>query len=121
MPTETKARPTRARKAATPGANGRSRVKVTPEDFLRVIGFLDTRVLVERSLELRIINLAALAGVNVHMQGPPGVAKSLGLREYAKSIAGARYFEKPLNANLPADAVIGAYDMALFARTGEFQ
>ena len=110
----------RRRRGREGRTRARSGVAVTPQDFLRVTDHLDTQVLVERSLELRIINLATLAGVNVHLLGPPGVAKSLGLREYAKSIADARYFEKPLNANLPADAVIGAYDMALFASTGDF-
>lgn len=103
-----------------PRARKQSVEAVEPGDFLRVIQFLDTQVLVERSLELRIIALGTLAGVNIHQLGPPGVAKSLGLREFARCITGARYFEKALNANMPADAVIGAYDMAKFAATGEF-
>lgn len=116
------AAPRAARKprAANPPPAKAATSIVQPADFLRVVQFLDTQVLVERSLELRILLLGLLAGVNVHQLGPPGVAKSLGLREFAKCIEGARYFEKALNANLPADAVIGAYDMALFARTGEF-
>jgi MoxR-like ATPase len=106
-------RTTRARKPKPPS--------VTPGDFLRITQFLDTRVLVERALELRILTLGLLSGVNVHLLGPPGVAKSLGLREFAKCIDGARYFEKALNAGLPEDAVIGGYDMPLFVATGDFQ
>lgn len=102
-----------------PAAKAESKI-VAPQDFLRVTQFLDTQVLVERALELRVIILALLAGVNLHELGPPGTAKSLGLREFARCITGARYFEKPLNANLPADAVIGGYDMPRFASTGEF-
>jgi hypothetical protein len=33
---------------------------VTPDDFVRVQRFLDTKVLVERALELRMIVLATL-------------------------------------------------------------
>lgn len=112
MPETASARKPRA-KAAPP-----AKVAVEPADLLRVVQWLDTRVLVERAVELRILNLGLLAGVNVHQIGAPGLAKSLGLREFAKCIAGARYFEKTLHAQTPADAVIGGYDMEKFANGG---
>lgn len=96
-------------------------VKVAPADFHRVESWLTTHVLVERDLEMRILIRALLAGVNVHQLGPPGVAKSLGLNQFSKCISGARYFEKVLHAQMPADAVIGPYDMPKFAKTGEFE
>lgn len=97
-----------------------AKVKVTPDDFVRVARFLDTQVLVERALELRMVSLATLAGVNLHLLGGAGIAKSLALREWAKCITDARYFEKPLNPTLTPDAVIGGYDMPRYAKTGEF-
>jgi MoxR-like ATPase len=99
---------------------GAAAVTVEPADFERVRRYLTTQILVERDLEMRIITLGLLAGTNIHQLGPPGVAKSLGLREFARCIAGGRYFEKLLHSNLPADAVMGGYDMPLFAKTGEF-
>jgi MoxR-like ATPase len=93
---------------------------VEPADFDRVISYITTEVLVERDLEMRVLVRGALAGVNIHMIGEPGVAKSLALREFTKSIEGARYFEKTVHGMLPADAIIGGYDMPKFAATGEF-
>jgi MoxR-like ATPase len=104
---------TRARKR-TPA------VTVTPEDFVRVVRYLDTQVLVERALELRMLTLTTLSGVNQHQLGGAGIAKSLALREWAKCITDARYFEKPMNPTLTPDAVIGGYDMPRYAKTGEF-
>lgn len=109
------AAPPRSRSRAS--ANGaKAKVKVTPEDFLRVAQFLDTKVLVERSVEIRVLNLALLAGVNAHLNGAPGVAKSLGLNEYAKCILGARYFKKPLNEDLSPSRVLGEWDYPHFMR-----
>lgn len=110
----TEAPPRTRRRTAAP------KVKVTPEDFVRVARFLDTQVLVERALELRMVGLATLSGVNLHLLGGAGIAKSLALREWAKCITNARYFEKPLNPTLTPDAVIGGYDMPRYAKTGEF-
>lgn len=98
-----------------------SGVKVSPEDFERVERWITTEVLVERALEMRVLIRGSLAGVNVHEIGKPGVAKSLGLREYAKCVQDALYFEKVVHGMMPADAIIGGYDMPLFARTGEFR
>lgn len=111
MATATKA-PPRKRAAAS--------ATVAPDDFLRIERDLVTEVLVEREQEMRVLIRGTLAGVNVHQIGEPGVAKSLALREFAKSITGARYFEKPLNANLPADAVIGGPDIPRLMNKGEY-
>lgn len=96
-------------------------VTVEPADFERLERFITTEVLVERALEMRVLIRGSLAGVNIHEVGRPGVAKSLGLREYAKCVTGARYFEKVVHGMMPADAIIGGYDMPLFASTGKFQ
>lgn len=95
-------------------------VKVTPDDFRRVLAWLGSTQLVERERTMRDVNLCALAGQNLHQLGPAGVAKSHALSEFAACISGARYFEKQINAGLPPDSVLGAYDMPRFAATGEF-
>jgi MoxR-like ATPase len=88
--------------------------------LLRVGGYLGTQM-IERELEIRIAIWVAIAGTNLHLLGSPGTGKSLVLRELSACVTGASYFEKALNAGMPADAIIGAYDMAEFARTGEFK
>lgn len=93
---------------------------VTPQDVLRVANDVATNVLIERASELRVIVLGSLAGVNIHQLGPPGSGKSLGLRAFAERVTGARYFEKAVHAQMPADAIVGGYDMPNFAKTGEF-
>jgi MoxR-like ATPase len=104
----------------TKRARTASAVAVSPQDFVNVRTFLTDHVLIERTVEARMMELAAVSGTNIHLLGPPGTAKSLGLREYSKCMTGSAYFEKAMNAGMPADAIIGAYDMAKFAKTGEF-
>lgn len=111
---------TRVKKPPAPAAP-KGAPSVSPADFERVERWITTEVLVERALEMRVLIRGSLAGVNVHEIGKPGVAKSLGLREYAKCVIGALYFEKVVHGMMPADAIIGGYDMPLFARTGEFR
>jgi len=111
MATTTKA-PARKRSAST---------KVTPDDFLRIERFLTTEVLIERDAEMRVLVRGSIAGVNVHMGGGGGLAKSLALREYARCIEGAKFFEKALQPGTPPDAVIGPYDMEQYANTGKFE
>jgi MoxR-like ATPase len=115
MPTTTRAKKPPAPKAPA-GAP-----KVEPADFERIERFITTEVLVERALEMRVLIRGSLAGVNIHEIGKPGVAKSLGLREYAKCVVDAIYFEKVVHGMMPADAIIGGYNMPLFAATGEFR
>lgn len=95
------------------------RVDVTPDDFDRVERWLNTHELVERAVPLRLTVLCALVGGNLHLLGPPGIAKSHQLREFARSIIGAIYFEKPMNAGLPPDLVIGTWDIPKFMDTGQ--
>lgn len=94
---------------------------VAPDDFLRIETFLTTNVLIERDAEMRVLIRGAIAGVNVHMGGGGGLAKSLALREFARCIEGARFFEKALQPGTPPDAVIGPYDMEQYANTGKFE
>lgn len=103
-------------------ASRKKKPGVTPEDFQAIARYITTEIVVERDLEMRMLILGALAGVNIHLIGAPGTAKSLLLREFvSKSIAGADYFEKQVHAQMPADALIGPYDMAEFARSGDFK
>lgn len=109
---------TRAKRAQPRIARPKTVEAVTPQDFLDLIAWLDTEVLVERALELRILVLGLVSGTNVHFVGPPGIAKSLGLRAFARRIVGCNYFEKTVNGQTPADALTGGYDMELFATGG---
>lgn len=111
---------TRAKKPAAPKAPAGAPA-VNPQDFERIERFITTEVLVERGAEMRVLIRGALAGVNIHEVGKPGVAKSLGLREFAKCVEDALYFEKVVHGMMPADAIIGGYNMPLFAATGEFR
>lgn len=103
----------------TPTRKQRNIVK--PEQILALGNDVAQNELVERAPEVRALTLGMLAGVNVHQLGPPGAAKSLGLRAFAKRVTGARYFEKSVNPQTPADAIVGGYDMETFAKTGTFQ
>lgn len=91
---------------------------IEPGSFLEIIQWIDTEVLVERALELRILTLGLLSGTNVHLIGLPGIAKSLGLRVYIRCITGATLYEKTIHAQTPADAIVGGYDMEKFANGG---
>lgn len=113
----TQAKPVRRR--APDRAPAKAKAKVTPEDFERIARWITTVIVVERDLEMRVVTRGALAGVNIHLIGEPGIAKSLLLRAYAGGITGARYFEKQVHAQMPADALIGGYDPKAFVDTGE--
>jgi MoxR-like ATPase len=104
--------------AAAPATTPKA-AQVEPDDFLRVMRFLDTEVLVERANEIRVLFLTILSGTNFHLEGTPGVAKSLGLDQAAKCITGAVYFKKPLNEELAPSAVLGGYDYAHFMTNGD--
>jgi MoxR-like ATPase len=94
---------------------------VTPADIQALVDDITTNVLVEGSRDLRTLAIAAIAGVNAHQLGPPGSGKSLRLRAFCERITGARYFSKTVHAMMPADAIIGGYDMPEFAKSGEFK
>ncbi|HEX6973353.1 MAG TPA: MoxR family ATPase [Vicinamibacterales bacterium] len=102
-----------------PRASAKQSTGVTPADFERVVSWLSTEVLVERAAELRVAIRGLIAGVNVHLIGVPGIAKSLLWRELAKCIVDSIYFEKQVHGLMPADALIGAYDPKKFLETGE--
>lgn len=87
----------------------------TPAEIAAIKREIKDTVLVERDRELDVITLAALAAKNAHLHGPPGTAKSLGVREFSKRIGlpdeQVPYFEKTLHPQMPADALLGSYDM----------
>lgn len=107
--------------ATTAAPRKRGTTKVTPDDFVRIERFLTTQVLVEREQEMRVLIRASIAGVNLHMIASGGLAKSLLLREYARCITNAIYFEKALQPGTPPEAVIGPYDYAAMAQGGAFE
>lgn len=96
-------------------AKGRAvKAKVKPDEFVAIEQFLGTRVLVERAQAVRLTTLTLLAGTNLCLLGDAGVAKSLTLREYAKSFPDAAYYEEQMNEELSVNEVIGQYDLARF-------
>jgi MoxR-like ATPase len=95
--------------------------EVAPADVLAVARDLNANVLVERTRQIRTLITGALAGVNINQLGPAGSAKSMMSRALCERIVGGRYFSKALHAQMPADALIGGYDMPEFARSGEFR
>jgi len=99
----------------------KAKPSVTPEDILSIADDVSQNILIERKHEMRVFINGILAGSNIHLLGPPGTGKSLGLREMCRRIVGGRYFEKAVHPQMPADAIIGGYDMAKFAKTGEFE
>jgi MoxR-like ATPase len=118
---EAPAKPKPVRRRAPDKASAKAQRAVSPEDFERVIRWITTVVLVERDVEMRVLIRGALAGVNIHFIGEPGIAKSLSLREFAKCIVDAVYFEKQVHAQMPADALIGGYDPKTFVETGQLE
>ena len=96
-------------------------VTVTPQDIERVVTDITTNVLIERTAAMWVLVRGALAGVNINQEGPPGSGKSLMCRALCERITGARFFQKTLHAQMPADALIGGYDMQKFAATGVFE
>jgi MoxR-like ATPase len=102
------------------GAKSRTQI-ATPDELRAIVDHVTSKVLIERQKEMHVVLLGALAGVNIHFLGPPGTAKSLGLRTFSAGIDGAIYFEKQVHAQMPADALIGPYDMPKFAKTGVFE
>lgn len=109
--------------AATQARPSKAATKASDDARTAIMGVatdLKTNVLIERNAETNVLILALVAGVNAHLLGPAGTAKSLASRATAERIVGARYFEKAVHAQMPADAIIGGYDMPNFAKTGEF-
>lgn len=90
-------------------------VAATPAEIAAIKREIREKVVVERDRELDVITLAALAGKNAHLHGPPGTAKSLGVREFSARIGlpdeNVPYFEKTIHPQMPADALLGSYDM----------
>lgn len=69
----------------------------------------------EREPEKHGLLVGALAAKNILQEGPPGTAKSMLCREFCKRIGvlddQLNYFEKTLHPQMPADAIMGSYDM----------
>lgn len=110
-----------ANTTAPPRKRAAKKVTVTPDDFLRIERFLTGKVLIEREQEMRVLIRGTIAGVNIHMDGEGGIAKSLLLSQFAKCVTGARYFGKALQPGTPPEAVIGTYDYAAMAQGGQFK
>lgn len=107
--------------AERPRTRRKANVKVTPDDFRRVTNFLASKVLVERERELAVMTRAAIAGVNLHQIASGGQAKSLMLREFARCILGANFYEKTLQPFTRDSSVIGHIDIPALLTENEFK
>ena len=65
----------------------------------------------ERKSCIQAVTLALLVAEHMVMIGPPGTGKSMMIRDYFGRFPDADYFEALLSKNLPADAVLGPYDI----------
>lgn len=63
--------------------------------------------LFERLDPIRGLSLAILSGTNIILLGPPGVAKSLLVREWTRRISGGKYFEWLLTPHSTPDELLG--------------
>jgi MoxR-like ATPase len=77
-------------------------------------------IFLERRSAIEAILLGLLTGENVFVLGPPGTGKSALVREIARRILLANYFECLLSKTRPDQAVLGPYDLPALRDTGEF-
>lgn len=88
--------------------------------FINLINELKTCVL-EREIPIWLAMLALLSGEHLLLLGPPGVAKSLFIRELCKRILGALYFEKLFNQTTTPEELFGPIDLQALSERGEYK
>lgn len=77
--------------------------------------------LLEREGAIDLALTALLSGEHYIMLGPPGVAKSLLVREITKRITGASYFEKLMSQTTEPNEVFGPVDLKALSDKGEYR
>lgn len=77
--------------------------------------------LLEREGAIDLALTALLSGEHYIMLGPPGVAKSLLVREITKRISGANYFEKLMSQTTEPNEVFGPVDLKALSDKGEYR
>ena len=65
----------------------------------------------ERSIEAHLLALCLVAQTHLTLVGEPGNAKSLIVKDFARAITGANYFETQVAADSPAQRVLGPYSI----------
>jgi MoxR-like ATPase len=77
--------------------------------------------LLERETAIQLALTALLSGEHYIMLGPPGVAKSLLVREITKRISGASYFEKLMSQTTEPNEIFGPVDLQALSDRGEYR
>lgn len=77
--------------------------------------------LLEREAAIDLSLVALLSGEHYLMLGPPGVAKSLLVREITKRIVDTNYFEKLMSQTTEPNEVFGPVDLKALSDKGEYR
>lgn len=92
-----------------------SQPSVLRDKWLAVQGDMNS-VLLERSTAVRLALLALLSGEHFLQLGPPGTAKSMLVRQLAKRVDAASYFELLFTAFTTPDETFGPIDLTAYAQ-----
>ena len=87
-------------------ASTKTRIKNMKQRFDKLIQDLSYN-LYEKELEVRLGLLAAIAGENITLLGPPGIAKSMVARRLSEAFVGASCFEYLMSRFSTPDEVFG--------------
>lgn len=77
--------------------------------------------LIERRHHIEAVAITLLAGKNGLLLGPPGSAKSLLIKSFAKRFIGCKYFEALLDKQLGKEELFGQIDLPLYDDKGVWE
>jgi MoxR-like ATPase len=77
--------------------------------------------ILERETAIELALIALLSGEHFIQLGPPGVAKSLLVREICKRITGASYYEKLFSQTTEPNEVFGPIDLKALSDKGQYK
>jgi len=80
-----------------------------------------TKCLLERERAIMLAMVALLSREHLLLLGPPGVAKSLLVREITKRIEGSQYYERLMSQTTEPNEVFGPVDLAALSDRGEYR
>lgn len=95
--------------------------KQTVRDKIRAFIIELTKCLLEREKAIMLALVALLSREHLLLLGPPGVAKSLLVREITKRIVDASYYERLMSQTTEPNEVFGPVDLAALSDRGEYR